>query len=278
MSDYEDEASDIDNSDTESEHSVGEKKTPIAKSAAKSILHSKGSDDEAEDEDESVHADASDDEDDSDIGSINSSDSVFDDNPEDDDDEDREATKPKTKAQEEKDQRKKARLDKIEKKQNAQNAKDAHENEIEQLYFNGSDDSDEEDDDDMYGEEYLQKFDDSVKESILENHHRELLHHNYEEVEAMLVVVRDVLGNIIDPLHRTPGFLTKYEKARVLGERAKQINNGAKPFVKLGPEDIDGYMIASMELIAKKIPFIIRRPIMNGGFEYWRLEDLEILF
>jgi DNA-directed RNA polymerase I, II, and III subunit RPABC2 len=71
--------------------------------------------------------------------------------------------------------------------------------------------------------------------------------------------------------------LTKYEKTRILGERAKQINGGAKPFIEVKPEIIDGYLIALAELEQKKIPFIIRRPLNNGGSEYWKLNDLEII-
>ena len=40
---------------------------------------------------------------------------------------------------------------------------------------------------------------------------------------------------------------------------------------------IDGYLIALKELEQKKIPFIIQRPLPNGGCEYWRLTDLEII-
>ena len=43
------------------------------------------------------------------------------------------------------------------------------------------------------------------------------------------------------------------------------------------PGMISGYNIAVEELKSKKIPFIIRRPIPNGGNEFWKLEDLEIL-
>ena len=40
---------------------------------------------------------------------------------------------------------------------------------------------------------------------------------------------------------------------------------------------IDPYLIASMELEEKKIPFIIRRPLPNGASEYWKLKDLELV-
>jgi DNA-directed RNA polymerase I, II, and III subunit RPABC2 len=90
-------------------------------------------------------------------------------------------------------------------------------------------------------------------------------------------VIRDKNNNIIDDLHRTLPYLTKYERARILGQRAKQINSGAKVFVKVPENIIDGYLIAQMELEQKRIPFIIKRPIPGGGCEYWNLKDLEIV-
>ena len=69
----------------------------------------------------------------------------------------------------------------------------------------------------------------------------------------MCVIVRDATGTPIDPLHRTIPILTRYEKARVLGERAKQLNSGAKPFVTIDDAVIDGYLIALKELEEKKI-------------------------
>ena len=99
--------------------------------------------------------------------------------------------------------------------------------------------------------------------------------HNYDEILAMTKVVRDKTGIIIDDLHKTIPFLTKYEKARILGQRAKQINSGATVFFKVPEKVIDGYLIAELELIEKRVPFIIRRPLPNGGSEYWSIKDLE---
>jgi DNA-directed RNA polymerase I, II, and III subunit RPABC2 len=93
----------------------------------------------------------------------------------------------------------------------------------------------------------------------------------------LATVVRDKDNVIIDPLHKTIPVLTRYEKARILGERAKQLNMGAKPFVEVEDTIIDGYIIALRELEKKVIPFIIQRPLPNGGSEYWRLSDLEVL-
>lgn len=143
--------------------------------------------------------------------------------------------------------------------------------------FIGDDDEDElelsdEDDDE---ETKLQKFNDEVRKNVITEHHPELMIHNYHEVEAMCTIVRNERGIIIDPLHKTLPFITKYEKAKILGERAKQINAGAKPFVVVSDEILDGYVIALMEFEHKKIPMIIRRPLPNNGCEYWRLADLE---
>ena len=143
--------------------------------------------------------------------------------------------------------------------------------------FDSDEESDSDLDEDEDGTQYLQKLDDSVREQTIANHHPELIIHNYDEVEALTTVVRDERGVIIDPLHRTLPFLSKYERTRILGERAKQINDGAKPFVVSDPSVIDGYLIALKELEERKLPFIIRRPLNNGASEYWKLKDLEFL-
>ena len=107
--------------------------------------------------------------------------------------------------------------------------------------------------------------------------HKNLQSINYIEVEQLSKITRDELGRIIDDNHRTVSILSKYERTRILGLRTKQINNGSKPFINVAEDIIDGYIIAERELLEKKIPFIIKRPISNNKFEYWRLEDLEIV-
>jgi DNA-directed RNA polymerase subunit K/omega len=142
----------------------------------------------------------------------------------------------------------------------------------------GDEDEDEdEDEDDDYDENYLQKFDEMLKKNVIQEHHPELVSHNYEEVEALCRVVRNEQGIIMDPLHKTIPFITKYEKTKLLGERAKQINAGAQTTVKVDENIIDGYLIALKEYEQKLIPMIIRRPLPNGGCEYWRMADLELI-
>ena len=137
------------------------------------------------------------------------------------------------------------------------------------------DDSDEDDEDE--NDNYLQKFNADINHNYLMTFHPESTIHNYDEIAVLTKIVRDKNGQIIDPIHRTASYLTKFEKARVLGQRAKQIECGAKPFIKVPENLIEGYMIAELELKEKKIPFIIRRPLSNGTCEYWNLRDLELL-
>ena len=143
------------------------------------------------------------------------------------------------------------------------------------------DDEDDEDDDDedanKDSSEYFQKLKSSVRESYIDAYHPESLSHNYDEIQTLARVIRNSAGVIVDDLHRTIPIMTKYEKTRILGQRAKQINEGAPTFIKIDSTVIDGYLIAVKELEQKKTPFIIRRPLPNGGSEYWRVQDLEIL-
>merc|ERR1719230_257622 len=57
---------------------------------------------------------------------------------------------------------------------------------------------------------------------------------------------------------KTTPYLTKYEKARILGARALQISMNAPVMVELDGET-DPLLIAEKELIHRVIPFVIRR-------------------
>jgi DNA-directed RNA polymerase I, II, and III subunit RPABC2 len=139
------------------------------------------------------------------------------------------------------------------------------------------DEDDEDEDADRDSSEYFQKLTASVSQSYIETYHPESMSHNYDEIQTLSRVVRDSAGVIVDDLHRTIPIMTKYEKTRILGQRAKQLNEGSPAFIKIDSTVIDGYLIAVKELEQKKTPFIIRRPLPNGGSEYWRIQDLEIL-
>lgn len=142
-------------------------------------------------------------------------------------------------------------------------------------------DNDTEYDDDISDDELeqdLKKFENIEKQSYINNFHQNMVEHNEEEIKALSTVIRDKNNNIIDNLHKTLPILSKYEKSRILGIRASQINNGAQILVKPKIKTFDGYLIAQQELEERKIPFIIKRPLpMGGGCEYWKLNDLEIV-
>ena len=81
-------------------------------------------------------------------------------------------------------------------------------------------------------------------------------------------------GTAGDPSKRiTTPFMTKYERARILGTRALQISMGAPVMVDLDGET-DPLKIATMELNEKKIPMIIRRYLPDGSHEDWKVEEL----
>jgi DNA-directed RNA polymerase I, II, and III subunit RPABC2 len=140
-----------------------------------------------------------------------------------------------------------------------------------------SDGSANDDDDSDDGNNYLRKFETDMHENYIASCHQEMLHLNNAEVSALARVVRNADGAIVDVMHKTMPFLTKYEKTRILGQRAKQLNQGGQPMIQVDKKIIDGYLIAQLELQQKALPFIIRRPLPGGKSEYWRLADLELI-
>ena len=116
-----------------------------------------------------------------------------------------------------------------------------------------------------------------IEKDILEKYHPEVKQLNNNEIDALTKIKRNDRNFIEDENHTTLPIMTRYEKAKILGLRARQLNSGADAFIEVPPNVIDGITIANMELQQKKIPFIIRRPLPNGHSEYWKVRDLEIL-
>ena len=73
----------------------------------------------------------------------------------------------------------------------------------------------------------------------------------------------------------TTPFMTKYERARILGTRALQISMNAPVLVDIEGET-DPLQIAMKELSAKKIPLVVRRYLPDGSYEDWSVEELII--
>ena len=69
-------------------------------------------------------------------------------------------------------------------------------------------------------------------------------------------------------------YMTKYEKTRILGQRAEQISRGAPTMVDV--YDFDNAMaIAERELMARVIPLKIRRVLPNGEVHEYSVGELE---
>jgi DNA-directed RNA polymerase I, II, and III subunit RPABC2 len=73
-------------------------------------------------------------------------------------------------------------------------------------------------------------------------------------------------------------YYTKYEFTTLIGIRAQQIADGAKPLVAL-----DGFVLSSprlvwdvaeKEVLEKKLPFIVHRQFPGGKSEYWSATEL----
>ena len=126
-------------------------------------------------------------------------------------------------------------------------------------------------------EELFQKLAADIESSVLLDKHPGITQNSYDQILTLSKVVRNDKGEIVDDLHRTYPFITKYEKAKIVGVRTKQLNNGADPFIEVNPNIINGYNIALQEFDQKKLPFIIARPLPNGAREYWKLSDLEMV-
>lgn len=78
---------------------------------------------------------------------------------------------------------------------------------------------------------------------------------------------------IPDDKRTTTPYMTKYERARILGTRALQISMNAPVLVDLEGET-DPLQIAIKELNQKKIPLVIRRYLPDGWYEDWSCEEL----
>jgi DNA-directed RNA polymerase I, II, and III subunit RPABC2 len=85
-----------------------------------------------------------------------------------------------------------------------------------------------------------------------------------EEIEEIILNKEDRISS---------NRLTKYEMVRILGERTKQLTMGAKPLIK-NYETLSYDKIAEEELKNNMIPFKIKRPLPNGKFEIWTLDEL----
>ena len=97
---------------------------------------------------------------------------------------------------------------------------------------------------------------------------------DYEENEQLNVPIESTLG---DKYHRSPPFLTIYERTKILGMRTNQLAQGAKPYIVVPEHITDVQEIAKLEIEQRKLPLIVKRHMPDGSYEKFRLSDLIII-
>jgi len=130
-------------------------------------------------------------------------------------------------------------------------------------------------DDDDEDDEVNERFDKITNATEMFHSRNKII--SRDEMLPLLKVKRNENNDVIDEHHKTIPILTKYEKTKIIGLRAVQIQNGLKPFIDVPVDVIDSTVIADMELQQRKIPFILRRPVSLRHFEYWPVDELEII-
>ncbi|XP_030374779.1 DNA-directed RNA polymerases I, II, and III subunit RPABC2 [Scaptodrosophila lebanonensis] len=120
------------------------------------------------------------------------------------------------------------------------------------------------DNDDVGGDD----FDDADEDENIDDINQE------EEVDNIEIIAPGNAGGGVPKSKRiTTKYMTKYERARVLGTRALQIAMCAPIMVELDGET-DPLQIAMKELKQKKIPIIIRRYLPDHSYEDWSIDEL----
>ena len=132
-------------------------------------------------------------------------------------------------------------------------------------------------------------YDEFIMEDSTKSLSRELtkFHPEVKIDTVEMVAIKSMLTNIpasfknpdgqLDVKHRSVPFLLQFEKTRILGFRTNQLSQGARPYIAVPEHVTEIREIAKMELEARRLPIVVKRPMPDGSFEMWRLSDLMIL-
>jgi DNA-directed RNA polymerase I, II, and III subunit RPABC2 len=99
---------------------------------------------------------------------------------------------------------------------------------------------------------------------------------NKRETRFDIVNLEKTYENYYTQKKETKPFLTKFERAKLIGTRAEMIANGAPALVEVPKTITNAYDIAKLEFKERKIPLLIRRYLPNGTAEDWRLQDMVV--
>jgi DNA-directed RNA polymerase I, II, and III subunit RPABC2 len=112
--------------------------------------------------------------------------------------------------------------------------------------------------------------------AFLSMHHPECRIDYLENIMSLLPLEAYPPGEL-DKHHKSVPYLTLFEKTKLIGFRANQLAQGARPLVDVPAHVTDVIEIARIELEERRMPYILKRGMPDGTFEYWRLTDLLIL-
>jgi DNA-directed RNA polymerase I, II, and III subunit RPABC2 len=95
-------------------------------------------------------------------------------------------------------------------------------------------------------------------------------------------VSRESVQEALKKEKTTLPYYTKYEQVTLIGTRAQQLAEGAKPLISLdGMLTSDSrfvWNVAEKEVFEQKLPFIIHRRLPDGTSEYWSAQDLTVIW
>ena len=92
--------------------------------------------------------------------------------------------------------------------------------------------------------------------------------------QSDIISVNEMYEKYSNSKRVTKPFMTRFEKAKILGVRSEMLANGAPALINVPKGITSTYEIATMEYQQKKIPLIIKRKLPNNTFEYWKIDDL----
>jgi DNA-directed RNA polymerase I, II, and III subunit RPABC2 len=101
----------------------------------------------------------------------------------------------------------------------------------------------------------------------------------HPEVQA---ISREQIQESLARAKITLPYYSKYEYVALIGTRAQQLAEGARPLVSLEglvpSEPTFVWKVAEREIEQKRLFFIIHRRIPNGQSEYWSAADLSVVW
>tara|TARA_B100001559_G_C16396968_1_gene573931 strand:+ start:101 stop:448 length:348 start_codon:yes stop_codon:yes gene_type:complete len=101
-----------------------------------------------------------------------------------------------------------------------------------------------------------------------------------EDINDPNLIIAENIEQLYDTINENPviKYLTKYEKTKVIQQRANEIMNNSPLYISVHNIDkLTAIDIAEIELYSYKIPYIIARQLPYDKIEYVKLNTLILL-